>query len=209
MLTCTAPGSDAHRDKTLPGKPWCPCTPFGGVDLAEWNASHSRRWNHLLTLLRREYPGIQFMRGVEVQARGALHDHAIVWTSTGLNVARVRELAIRAGFGHSVDLAPSPPGSKRAGYYVSKYVTKACDSRESVPWAAETVDVHTGEISRGRIHARYRTWSCSRSWGLTMREVRALAQEQAIKARDLRHERHMESAFAAAAPLLAPDPAPD
>ena len=61
MLTLTAPGDRAHR---LPDRSWCPCTPRGGVDLADWNASHSKRWNHLRTLLRREFPDVQFFRAI-------------------------------------------------------------------------------------------------------------------------------------------------
>lgn len=200
MLTFTAPSNiGAHcyvkGCRALDGEcghPLCSCTPIGGVDLAEWNASHSRRWNHLLTRIRREYPGVQFMRGVEVQdgkrggvGRGALHDHAIAWSpDRPFDRKHLRSLAIAAGFGHEVDIAPAPPGSRRASYYVSKYVTKACDSRADVPWVDDVVDTTTGEITRASIQARYRTWSCSRSWGLTMREVRAAAADYAATMRD-------------------------
>ncbi len=184
LLTVTAPGDSLHR---LPNGEECPCTPPGGVDLAEWNASHSRRWNHLRTSLRRDHPGLQFMRGVEVQGRGALHDHAMVWSPTPLKLPAVRARAIAAGFGHSVDLAPCVPGSRKAAYYVSKYVTKATDSRESVPWAADVVDVTTGEVTRKSVPGRYRTWSMSRDWGIRMADVvaeaRAYAQSMAERDR--------------------------
>ncbi len=182
LLTLTAPGRDAH---TLPSGAPCPCTPVGGVDLAEWNASHSRRWNHFRTLLRREYPGVQFFRGVEVQRRGALHDHAMTASEVQLHLPTVRRLAMRAGFGHSVDLAPCEPGSRKAAYYVSKYVTKATDAREDVPWAADVVDIETGEVTRKVIAGRYRTWSMSREWGDTMAAVRARA---AVYARQKRQD---------------------
>jgi hypothetical protein len=183
LLTLTAPGREAH---TLPSGALCLCTPPGGVDLAEWNASHSRRWNHFRTLLRREYPGVQFFRGVEVQQRGALHDHAMTHSDAAISLAVVRRLAIRAGFGHSVDLAPCEPGSRKAAYYVSKYVTKATDSRESVPWAADLVDLDTGEVTRGVTAGRYRTWSMSREWGDTMAAVRARASAYAALKRQER-----------------------
>ena len=176
LLTLTAPG---EREHGLPNGELCPCTPAGGVDLAEWNATHSGRWNHLRTNLRRDHEGLHFMRGVEVQKRGALHDHALVWSPTPLNLAAVRHRAITAGFGHSVDLAQCVPGSRKAAYYVSKYVTKACDARDSVPWAADVVDRATGEVTREVVAGRYRTWSCSRGWGTTMTEIRAVAREYA------------------------------
>lgn len=186
LLTCTAPGRDRHR---MPSGDWCPCTPAGGVDLARWNAGHSARWNHLRTLMRRELsPAVEYFRGVEVQERGALHDHAMVWSPVPLSKNRLRGMAMRAGFGHSLDLAPAPPGSKRAAYYVSKYVTKATDSRELVPWWGEVVDLDSGEVTEGVIAGRYRTWSMSRGWGLTMAAVRAyvradvLAREAALSA---------------------------
>jgi hypothetical protein len=195
LLTLTAPGRKAH---TLPNGQPCPCTPPGGVDLAEWNASHSRRWNHLRTALRRLYPDLQFMRGVEVQGRGALHDHAIVYSPSGpLHLPTVRRLAMRAGFGHSVDLAPCVPGSRKAAYYVSKYVTKACDSRDLVPWAADVVDLATGDLPRGQVAGRYRTWSCSREWGQSMAEVRAAAAAYARLKRDQGEASALAGALAA------------
>ena len=122
----------------------CPCTPPGGVDLAVWNAACGKAWNRLRTALRRCYPGLEFFRAVEVQdgkrlevgtGRGALHLHVIVYAPHGLgSVVELRALAMAAGFGHSVDLVEIQPGSRKAAYYVSKYVGKACDEREAVPW---------------------------------------------------------------------------
>lgn len=169
LLTFTAPGQRQHA---LPSGSICPCTPAGGVDLARWNASHSRRWNHLRTSIRREYPDLEFFRGVELQLRGALHDHAMVWTPQPVSKRRLRELALAAGFGHSVDVAPITSPAQ-VGYYVSKYVTKATDARDDVPWWGEEVDYETGEVTEGLIPGRYRTWSMSRHWGLTMKAVRA------------------------------------
>lgn len=122
----------------------CPCTPPGGVDLAVWNAQCGKAWNRLRTALRKLHPGLEFFRAVEVQdgkrvasgvGRGALHLHVIVFAPAALgSVLELRRLAMRAGFGHSVDLAEIAPGSRKASYYVSKYVGKACDEREAVPW---------------------------------------------------------------------------
>ncbi len=193
LLTLTAPGSKAHR---LPNGDWCPCTAPDGTDLAAWNTAHSKAWNHFRTLLRREYPSVQFFRGVEVQKRGALHDHAMTHADEPLDLVLIRRLAIRAGFGHSVDLAPCVPGSRKAAYYVSKYVTKATDSREVVPWLGERVDLKTGEVSVGLVPGRYRTWSMSREWGDTMATVRTRAGEYARMVAghvsDLRHSEALE-----------------
>lgn len=174
LLTLTAPGVAQH---TMPSGDVCPCTPAGGVDLAEWNAGAAAAWNRMRTRLRAEVPDLQYLRAVEVQKRGALHLHVIVWSPVPLDKARLRRLAIGYGFGHELDLAAIVPGSRRHAYYVSKYVTKACDSRDEVPWRADVADERTGEIRRLRTTATYRTWSASRGWGLTMRECREAARK--------------------------------
>ena len=175
FLTLTAPGRRQHRQKWSRehAGEMCPCTPAGGVDLARWNASHSARWNHLRTVMKRRHPGLEFFRGVEVQERGALHDHALIWSPTPIPMSELRAIALAAGFGHSVDLAPVVPGSKREAYYVSKYITKATDQRADVPWWGQRVDYSTGEVSEGIVDGRYRTWSMSKGWGDTMATVRA------------------------------------
>jgi hypothetical protein len=172
LLTLTAPGRSEH---SLPSGDICPCTPAGGVDLADWNASAAGRWNVLRGAIRRLSPGLEYLRAVEVQKRGALHLHVIVWSPVALDRAYLRRLAIGNGFGHELDLAPIVPGSRKHAYYVAKYVTKACDSRDEVPWRSDVVDRATGEIQRLHTFASYRTWSASRGWGLTMREVRQIA----------------------------------
>lgn len=170
LLTLTAPGDRQH---TMPSGDVCACTPVGGVDLAEWNASAAGRWNLLRTRLRKDIPTLQYLRAVEVQKRGALHLHVIVRSPAPLDPVELRHLAVGYGFGHSVDLEPLPPGSRRAARYVSKYVTKGSDARLSVPWASDHVDRLSGEITRVRYQpATFRTWSASQGWGLTMREVR-------------------------------------
>lgn len=197
LLTLTAPGAAEHgqkRDGT-----WCPCTPPGGVDLASWNCGHSGRWNHFRTVVKRDNPGLEFFRGVEVQKRGALHDHAMIDSPHPLSKAVLRALAIACGYGHEVDLAPCDPGSKRAAYYVSKYVTKATDSRQVVPWLGETVNVETGEVFTGLVPGRYRTWSMSRGWGVTMASVRA---EAAVYARGKAAEQAAARTDAALAALV-------
>jgi len=172
LLTLTAPGRSEH---SLPSGDICPCTPAGGVDLADWNASAAGRWNVLRGAIRRLSPDLEYLRAVEVQKRGALHLHVIVWSPVALDRAHLRRLAIGNGFGHELDLAPIVPGSRKHAYYVAKYVTKACDSRDEVPWRSDVVDLVTGEVQRLHTFAVYRTWSASRGWGLTMKEVRQIA----------------------------------
>jgi hypothetical protein len=202
LLTVTPPGARRHcrrgqgcefarRHEDCEHEDACPCTPTGGADLAEWNPRQASCWNAMLTGLRRDFEGFTFFRGVEVQdgkrggtRPGGLHLHVLVWARRPISLCApfcragcgcVRARALRAGFGHSVDLAPVEVGSKKFAYYVSKYVTDSCDSRSSVPWRAEVVDTETGEVSRELVDGRYRTWSSSRAWGLTMRDIRAAA----------------------------------
>lgn len=174
MLTLTAPSPDEHQawvvgwDKRS-ARPWCGCHKHLAGGLGLWNASAATRWNHLRTLLAREYPGQEFLKAVEVQERGALHLHVIHWSPEPVDLRVIQALALRAGFGCTLDYAPCAPGSRRAAYYVAKYVTKACDQRGSVPW--DLVNTWTGEVETVA-EARYRTWSSSRGWGVTMKALR-------------------------------------
>lgn len=157
----------------MPSGDECPCG-VRDFDLAKWNASHSRRWNHFRTVLRREGSDkIEFFRGIEDQKRGALHDHAMVWSPIPLTRKGLKSLALRAGFGHEIKVIRLAPGSRATAEYVSKYVTKATDHRQVVPWWGDKIDYETGEVTEGLVDARYRTWSMSRGWGLTMAAVRA------------------------------------
>lgn len=171
----------------------CPCTPAAGLDLGRWNAEHGARWNHFRTRLMRELVGDgAYMRGCEVQdgkrradgrGRMALHDHFLVRTRCSLSLADVRRLAIAAGFGHEVHVVPVVPGSKREAYYVSKYVVKSADTRRAVPWVTDWVVLETGEVVEEVARAaRYRTWSMSRDWGVTMADVKRAAAERWLAA---------------------------
>lgn len=175
MGTWTAPGAHEHR---MPSGDLCPCTPEGGVNLAEWNPSASGRWNVMRGQIKRAVPDLQYLRVVEVQKRGALHLHVLLWSPVPLDKAFLRRLAIANGFGHEFDLAPIVPGSRRHAYYVAKYVSKACDSRSEVPWNHEDVDQATGEIVQRTGPGRYRTWSSSHGWGLTMKAINEVCAAQ-------------------------------
>jgi hypothetical protein len=129
----------------------------------------------------REY-GFDYLRAVEVQDRGALHLHLICHADEPMDPLTVQRLALAAGFGCVMDLAPITPGSRKHAYYVSKYVTKACDQRGQVPWARDRVDTYTGEIYNDP-RPTFRTWSSSRGWGLTMAALKADAARLAEAAR--------------------------
>lgn len=146
--------------------------PGAGTDLAAWNPDAAKCWNRLVTALRRFDSSIQFMRNTEVQKRGALHHHVIVLSSLPLTPNRVRKLAVRAGYGWMCDVAPLRGKEDRArtSAYVAKYVTKASDERDGVPW--ESVNRETGEILT---RATYRSWSRSQGYGIPMREVKRRA----------------------------------
>jgi hypothetical protein len=198
FITLTPPGDQVHCKRPgcdgapTCGHELCRCTPEGGTDLATWNPSHGRRWNHFVTSLRREAPDVHYMRGCEVQdgkrrtdnkhGRLGLHDHVIVRTKHALDERLIRRLAMNAGYGHSIKIDEMAPASTREAEYVSKYVGKSADQRWDVPWRAQVVNVETGEITTPLVKARYRTWSASRQWGITMKQLRA---EAAVRARAL------------------------
>lgn len=169
MVTLTAPGSERHRVGRSPQGPWCPCTPAGGVDLARWNGEAAARWNRLQWDIKRVC-GVEFeyFRAVEAQERGALHFHVLVRVTAGAMVplAKLRRLAIRHGFGHEVDVQElaDENGRERAAGYCAKYVSKASGDREAVPFVHRA----TGEVGAGR----WRTWTCSRRWGSSMKAIR-------------------------------------
>lgn len=189
FLTLTAPGARRHcmlgngceykrAGQDCRHADACRCTPAGGTDLGYWNMGHSAAWNRLRTRISKLHPELEYFRGIEVQdgkrggtRRGALHDHMLLWVATPLDQSTLREWAMDAGFGHSLDLVPVVPGSKREAYYVAKYVTKSCDMRSDAVWYE--IDTATGEISQGR--GRYRTWSDSQGWGDSMATVRSVA----------------------------------
>lgn len=181
MLTLTAPSPGEHLgwvvdwDGKTP-RPVCSCDRHLVGGLGSWNASAGKRWNRLRGDLARLYPGLIYLRVVEVQERGAIHLHVLVWTPEALVPTEVQSLALLAGFGCVIDYEISH-GTGHATY-VSKYATKAADQRQEVPW--DVVDRDTGEVQAVK-EAKYRNWSCSRDWGLTMKALEAGIREAAQK----------------------------
>src|SRR6266550_4518310 len=56
-----------------------------------------KRWNHLLTLLLRQWPNLQGLRVFELHQEHGLHVHLV--TNQFIDVNRARELAMKAGWG--------------------------------------------------------------------------------------------------------------
>jgi hypothetical protein len=188
MVTLTAPGNEVHW---LPSGDQCECTPAGGVDLAEWNASLTARRNRFIEALRRGEAAprvggarrrvdIEYFGAKESQRRGALHCHELMRRTDGkalqLRTSEVRRLAIAHGFGHSVRIRKvgvqqgvKALSAKGAARYCGKYVGKSSDERARVPWAY------------GARGARWRTWTASRRWGCSMKELKEEARARAIE----------------------------
>jgi hypothetical protein len=77
-----------------------------------------KRWNHLLTLLLRQWPSLQGLRVFELHQEHGLHVHLI--TNQFIDVNRARDLATRAGWGR-IHVTPMP--SEYSGY-LAKYLSK-------------------------------------------------------------------------------------
>jgi len=77
-----------------------------------------KRWNHLLTLLLREWPNLQGLRVFELHEEHGLHVHLV--TNQFIDVNHARELASQAGWGR-IHVTPMP--SEHSGY-LAKYLSK-------------------------------------------------------------------------------------
>ena len=167
-LTLTASGDDEHWNPH--SGEVCACTPAGGVDPAEFNTALPRSWSDFITYTRRDLGPVEYAKSIEVQGRRCartgrafLHIHALVRTGVdlGARTEELRELVIGLGFGHSLKLVAAEP---RHAAYAAKYASGSVDERHQVEW------LKNGERERGA--PRMRTWTCSRSWGSTMSEIK-------------------------------------
>jgi len=186
LVTLTAQGDKEHylRD----GEP-CRCTPLGGTSVAAFNATASKQFNRWMQDMRRTYGPIEYARAAEIQdgkrrsdgkGRGALHFHVLVRAENEGLVRRdfkkrdpfcpMRLIAMKHGFGHSIDVEDAKAGT---AWYCAKYASKSAAERAVMPW----FDRVTGELVVG--NGRYRTWTASRGWGLTMKDVRRAQAEWA------------------------------
>jgi hypothetical protein len=77
-----------------------------------------KRWNHLLTLLLRQWPNLQGLRVFELHREHGLHVHLV--TNQFIDVKRARELAAQSGWGR-IHVTPMP--SEHCGY-LAKYLSK-------------------------------------------------------------------------------------
>lgn len=218
-LTLTAPGVGRHcrRHRRCeadgPDCDRCPCS-VDSLELGEWNASLGKRWNRLLQAIRRgeaspKYRGrrqpqaVQYVRVLEPQQRGALHLHVPIVSGNGepivLSPRKLRALAIRKGFGHSLHWDPMTGGKHEAaklGGYVAKYVTKSLDERAVLPWKWGD-DVPNDVRCRG---PRLRVWVASRGWCVRMGDLNGRSRKAVPRRHDVEVERS-EKLLAVGEPL--------
>lgn len=205
FVTLTAPGSGVHYRSNGAACPCTPeggvdLTAWNATAVERWNrflwslgrliGAHQRvivvservdRYTGEIETVERirEISHLTYFRGAEAQKRGALHFHVLLRRDDGkpLRVRRsvLRRLAIRHGFGHSVDVQRLEPGHAS---YVAKYVAKSADDRSGVAWPAQVTRRRRdewGQMQDVRVFQRrpgFRTWVASRTWGRTMGETR-------------------------------------
>jgi hypothetical protein len=180
LLTLNAPGDEGHQ-RWIAGKRGlhgaCDCwqSRLDGDDL--WNGSAAQRWNRVRTRLRQLVPGLEYVRAVEVQKRGLIHHHVVLWSPVPLDAGTVQSIAVKAGYGCVFDLGLLDSPSKMAGY-LAKYVTKALDQRCEVPWRVQRVNVDTGEVTDDLVPT-YRAGQASQGWAMKMWELREAARRSA------------------------------
>lgn len=174
FVTLTAPGADRlpwDRSKcshaaavTCSGELGCRVQ-VGAA--AAWNASAPKRWSYFRQFLQRSLGlEVALVGSWETQERGMLHRHVLVRVEGVVSQRRfdvaVRSYAARYEFGRKrdVQLLSDPV---RSAWYLAKYATKAGDDRATTPF----LDRASGDLFGGR----YRSWSASRNWGVTMASV--------------------------------------
>lgn len=206
MVTLTAPGDPGHQ-RYIPYKRGrhgeCGCGDHG-LSAGQWNRQESRWWNRLRTSLAREFGDLAYVSSVEVQSKRAdamLHRHALVWSPVPIPVGRAHELALRAGYGCSMQWQ-KPYSAASVANYVAKYITKSSGQRSEVPWEYEVVVPDTGEVLSVSRPATYRTWSKANRWGVTIQGLRSIMAAQA-RAR-ARYLEELGQAIAEEAGSLAP-----
>jgi hypothetical protein len=195
LVTFTAPGVAGHRRWVIGGRATqlCDCHESAPHGVGAWNRRASRRWNHLRTLIRREYPGAEFYRAVEPQKRGALHLHVILWSPIKPDPVVLQRLALQAGFGCNTRLDPCKGAEDGARFanYVTKYVTKAIDDRSDLPW--DDLDTTSGELVAAQ--PTYRPWSQSAGFGVRMKtHLDAITAQRRLAADRLRREALIDQA---------------
>lgn len=77
-----------------------------------------KRWNHLLTLMKRRWPSLCGLRVFEMHEEHGLHVHLV--TNRFIDVNEVRKMAVRAGWGRVHVMRISQAGAS----YLAKYLAK-------------------------------------------------------------------------------------
>lgn len=192
LVTLTAPGAAGglRFDRSICGHEPGQCSNKGHssgdvvckverMPAARWNGEAPRRWNDWITDLRRVLGvKIQYSGAWETQVRGMLHRHVLIYCP-GVTVQHFydesKRIAQRVGFGREFQADPiSGTDAKEIAMacgYVASYVTKCGDE------LATCISPRTGEILQGS----YRRWSSSRSWGVTMAQVRQQRRDWAME----------------------------
>lgn len=192
FVTLTAPGAAGglRFDRSICGHAPGQCSNKGHgsgdvvckverMSAARWNGEAPRRWNDWMTDLRRVLGvNVQYSGAWESQVRGMLHRHVLIYCP-GVTVQRfydeAKRIAERVGFGSEFQADPISGTDAReiamTCGYVASYVTKCGDE------LATCINPRTAEIQQGS----YRRWSASRSWGVTMAQVRSERRQWAME----------------------------
>ncbi|MDX2080723.1 MAG: hypothetical protein SFU53_08050 [Terrimicrobiaceae bacterium] len=110
-----------------------------------------KRWNHLLTLMKREWPDLCGLRVFELHKKHGLHVHLL--TNRYIRVERARDLATKAGWGR-IHVCRAKPS---AADYLAKYLSK---EREPC-------------LKRWRLWATFGEWEHSRVKNVALQTARA------------------------------------
>ena len=181
FVTITAPGADRlpWDPESCQHGPEVECSGNRGCrvdrfDGAVWNGTAPRRWSWFVTYLRRRLGDLQYAGVWEDQERGVLHRHFVLRVESPTTekrvMAAVRNSARRWGFGSQYDVRGITETAGREAWYIASYATKTVDRMGE----RRMLDVRTGELKpAGR---GFRSWSCSRRWGDTVKTVRSRQQ---------------------------------
>jgi hypothetical protein len=177
FVTLTAPGASvlpfdtalcSHGpDVRCSGAIGCKVDEFAG---ARWNGAAPKRWSYVRQYLVR-YLGLecQVFGTWEWQKRGVLHRHFLIRVEGPVSSVRMRQavgsLRSSLGFGPQMQVDAITSNAARQIYYCAKYASKTADQIDG----HRLIDPATGEIKQAR---GFRPWSCSRRWGLTMKQIR-------------------------------------
>ena len=150
------------------------------------------------------FENVEYFKAVEPQKRGVIHLHIVLRAERLIIITsemreQILKYAIAHGFGHEVDFQLIANGKDdadsilKAARYVAKYVTKTnAEAKAAIllPTIPNTVEVEyfavepEGDVLTKVRHVplkmgrrrriRYRAWSASRGWGLSLGKVKTL-----------------------------------